>query len=318
MGSVEIRDPQRHLGTAGRRAVFGGEQGEMHELAVRPRCRRVASARPRVVALVITDVEVEPEPVAVERHGTVEIRRREHHGDQAVGTVGHAHILAHRRGAGPNPTPRCHDDAVTWDYLRSTYDAVAAKYEDRFVDELSDKPRDRELLQAFAQSVGDPVAEIGCGPGQVGAFVVNRGRRVIGVDLSPQMTRLASGRLDAALVADMRSLPFATDALGGLLAFYSVIHMRRPSLEPVLREFQRVLRPGGHVLLSAHEGEGVAELDEFLQEPVRFAATLFGLDELVQASRAAGLEVTTAEKRAPYASESTVRLFIGATKPGVV
>jgi SAM-dependent methyltransferase len=206
---------------------------------------------------------------------------------------------------------------VTWDYLRSTYDALAAKYEDRFVDELRDKPRDRVLLEAFARSAADPVAEIGCGPGQVGAFVVNRGRRVIGVDLSPRMATLASGRLDAALVADMRSLPLATDALGGLLAFYSVIHMRRPALEPVLREFQRVLRPGGHVLFSAHEGEGEVELDEFLQEPVPFAATLFGLDELVQASRAAGLEVTTAEKRGPYASETTVRLFIAATKPEV-
>jgi SAM-dependent methyltransferase len=206
---------------------------------------------------------------------------------------------------------------VTWDYLRSSYDALAAKYEERFLDELRDKPRDRELLGAFARSVRDPVAEIGCGPGQVGAFVAQWGRRVIGVDLSPHMATLANDRLDAALVADMRSLPFATDALGGLLAFYSVIHMRRATLEPVLREFQRVLRPGGHVLFSAHEGEGEVELDEFLQQPVRFAATLFGLDELVQATRAAGFEVTIAEKRAPYVAESTVRLFIEATKPGV-
>jgi SAM-dependent methyltransferase len=205
---------------------------------------------------------------------------------------------------------------VTWDYLRSTYDAVAAKYEERFLDELRDKPRDCELLGTFARSVRDPVAEIGCGPGQVGAFVARQGRRVIGVDLSPQMAKRADSRLDAALVADMRSLPFATDGLGGLLAFYSVIHVRRSTLEPVLREFQRVLRPGGHVLFSAHEGEGEVELDEFVQKPVRFAATLFGLDELVQASRAAGLEVTNAEKRAPYAAESTVRLFIEATKPG--
>jgi SAM-dependent methyltransferase len=205
---------------------------------------------------------------------------------------------------------------VTWDYLRSSYDAIAGKYEERFLDELRDKPRDRELLGAFARAARDPVAEIGCGPGQVGAFVARQGRRVIGVDLSPQMATLANGRLHAALVADMRSLPFATDGLGGLLAFYSVIHLRRATLEPVLREFQRVLRPGGRVLFSAHEGEGEVELDEFLNEPVRFAATLFGLDELVRASRAAGLEVMTAEKRAPYASESTVRLFIEAAKPG--
>ena len=77
-----------------------------------------------------------------------------------------------------------------------------------------------------------------------------------------------------------------------------------------------MLRPGGRGLLSAHEGTGVVELDEFLQEPVPFAATLFGLDELVGATHAAGLEVTVAERRQPYATEGkTVRLYVEARKP---
>ena len=205
---------------------------------------------------------------------------------------------------------------MSWDHLRSSYDAVAAKYEARFLDELRDKPRDRELLGAFAKTVEDPVAEIGCGPGQVGAFVAQWGRRVIGVDLSALMARQAKGRLDAALVADMRALPLATGGVGGLLAFYSVIHVRRSELEAVVREFQRVLRPGGRVLFSAHEGTDEIEVHEFLAEPVPFAATLFELDELVGAVEAAGLDVVTAERRAPYANEGdTVRLFVEAKKP---
>jgi SAM-dependent methyltransferase len=205
---------------------------------------------------------------------------------------------------------------VDWDYLRSSYDTTASKYEARFLDELRGKPRDRELLAAFAKSVRDPVAEIGCGPGQIGAFVRHWGRRVVGVDLSPEMAKLAKARLDGALAADMRSLPLATDCLGGLLAFYSLIHVRRAELEPVLREFRRVLRPGGRVLFSVHEGKDEVELDEFLEEPVPFAATLFELDELVGASEAAGLEVTLAERRPPYANEGkTVRLYVEAMKP---
>jgi SAM-dependent methyltransferase len=208
------------------------------------------------------------------------------------------------------------DGPAAWDYLRSTYDTVAAKYEARFVDELRDKPRDRELLEAFARSVGDPVAEVGCGPGQIGAFVREQGRRVIGLDLSPEMTRLARARLDATLVADMRALPLATNSVGGLLSFYAVIHLQRAELGIALAEFQRVLRPSGRVLLSAHEGTDVVERDEFVGEPVPFAATFFQLDELVQASRDAGLEVTQAERRAPYATEGeTVRLHVEAQKP---
>ena len=206
---------------------------------------------------------------------------------------------------------------MAWDFLRSSYDTTAAKYEERFLDELRDKPRDRELLTAFAKSVGDPVAEIGCGPGQIGAFVRQWGRGVVGLDLSPEMVKLASARLDGALVADMRSLPLGTDCLGGLLAFYSVIHLRRAELGGVLREFHRVLRPGSPVLLSAHEGTDEVERDEFLGERVPFAATLFELDELTGACRSTGLEVTLAERRPPYENESTTtRLYVEARKPG--
>ena len=205
---------------------------------------------------------------------------------------------------------------MAWDELRASYDTVARPYELRFLDELDTKPRDRALLEAFAGSSTDPVVEIGCGPGHIGAFVRQHGRRVVGLDLSPEMVRLARGRLDAALVADMRALPIADAALGGLVAFYSLIHVRRAELHLVLGEFARVLRPGGRVLFSAHEGVGEIELEEFIGEPVRVCATFFALDELADATRSAGLDVALAERRASYASESgTVRLYVDATKP---
>jgi SAM-dependent methyltransferase len=206
---------------------------------------------------------------------------------------------------------------VAWEQLRSSYDAVARKYEARFLDELNDKPRDRELLTAFADSVRDPVVEVGSGPGQIGAFVRQHGRRVFGLDRSAQMARLAKHRLNGALVADMRSLPLASERLGGLVAFYSLIHLQRHELATALREFHRVLQPGGRVLFSAHEGQGELEHDEFLDEPVPIVATLFELDELVDATEAAGLRVTLAERRIPYPSESTARLYVEATQPGV-
>ena len=111
-----------------------------------------------------------------------------------------------------------------------SYDALAVDYEARFRDELAGKPRDRELLEELAAAVGDPVLEIGCGPGQVGAYVHARGRRVVGVDLSREMVALARGRLGDALVADMRELPIAPESAGGVVAFYSVIHLPRADL----------------------------------------------------------------------------------------
>jgi SAM-dependent methyltransferase len=150
--------------------------------------------------------------------------------------------------------------AVTWDFLRSSYDVVADSYDATFDDELAGKPRDRELLLGFAASTQDPIADVGCGPGHIGRSLRDAGRHVIGLDLSSEMTKRAHGRLTVALVADMRSLPIAAAGLGGIVAFYSLIHLPRSDVVPLLREFHRALRPGGRVRFSAHEGEGVLQV----------------------------------------------------------
>jgi ubiquinone/menaquinone biosynthesis C-methylase UbiE len=131
------------------------------------------------------------------------------------------------------------------------------------------------------------------------------------------MARRAQRRLDAALSADMRALPLARASIGGLLAFYSLIHVPRAELGPVLAEFRRVLRGGGRVLVSAHEGQGELHRDTFLDAAAPFTATFFELDELVGASQDVGLDVTAALRRDPYPSEGdTVRLYVEAVNPG--
>lgn len=204
---------------------------------------------------------------------------------------------------------------MNWDSLPSSYDRVAGAYERAFLDELESKPFDRELLTGFCQTVDGPIADIGCGPGQVGAFLKDAGRQVVGADLSPAMVASAARRLDAAVVADMRALPFADTGLGGVVAFYALIHLRRDEVVGALVEIRRVLQPGGKVLLSAHEGSGTIEQDEFLGEPVPFVATLFALDELEEAVHRAGLRIRRAQRRVPYPTEHpTVRLYIEATR----
>jgi SAM-dependent methyltransferase len=202
---------------------------------------------------------------------------------------------------------------MEWEHLASSYDVVARAYEDTFLDELDAKPRDRELLIDFTGRVAGPVLDVGCGPGHVGAFVAHLGPRTIGVDRSPAMAAAAASRVAAAVVADMRQLPFASTSVGGIVAFYSVIHVRRGELPAVLAEFARVLRPGGHVLYSAHEGEGDYHADRFLDHDVPFDATMFTLAELVDAAVQAGLSVEVAEQRAPYPTEGpTTRLYVEA------
>jgi SAM-dependent methyltransferase len=204
------------------------------------------------------------------------------------------------------------------DELSSSYDAVAEAYAERFYDELSSKPFDRDLLDAFAAAEpGATALDVGCGPGHIGRYLSGRGMDIVGVDLSPAMIEIAR-RLNPAMgfdVADMRSLPLGDGAAGAIVAFYSLIHIPRDEVPSVLREFRRVLMPSGRLLLAVHGGSGNTESDEFLGIKAHFEATLFDKEELIALVEGAGFELTSATVRAPYEFESqTPRLYVAATR----
>ncbi|MEV6978329.1 class I SAM-dependent methyltransferase [Kitasatospora sp. NPDC093806] len=139
---------------------------------------------------------------------------------------------------------------------RDAYDAVAPLYAQLFTDTLRDRPLERALLAAFAESVraggGGEVADLGCGPGHITAHLRRSGLRAFGVDASPAMIGLAREanpelRFE---VGSMAALDIADGTLGGVLSRYSIIHLPPPDLPAVVAEFARVLAPGGHLLIS--------------------------------------------------------------------
>ena len=202
--------------------------------------------------------------------------------------------------------------------LRLSYDAVAEVYARQFADELARKPFDRALLDQLVPAFpSSSVLEIGCGPGHVGRYLSDRGLEVVGVDLSPAMIDVAR-RLNPGMrfeAADMRELPFADRSQGGVVAFYSLLHIPRDEVAAVLSELARVLLRSGRVLVAVHGGSGTISQQEFLGQRVPFEATLFEKDELVGPMEAAGFEVVSATMREPYEFESqTPRMYVSAIR----
>jgi SAM-dependent methyltransferase len=206
------------------------------------------------------------------------------------------------------------------DQLRSSYDTVAESYAQKFFEELTRKPFDRDLLDVFAKRVPPgTVLDIGCGPGQIGRYLHDRGLEVIGLDLSPAMIDVAR-RLNPGMrfeVADMRRLPSVDGSVAGIAAFYSVIHIAREGVPAVLGEFHRVLGRGGRLLLAVHGGSGAVARNEFLGHSVPFEATLFEKEELVALVKSAGFGGVEATARPAYEFENqTPRLYIEAARIG--
>ncbi|MFI6324743.1 class I SAM-dependent DNA methyltransferase [Nonomuraea sp. NPDC050556] len=147
------------------------------------------------------------------------------------------------------------------DFLRTTraaYDTIAADYAACFQEELAGKPVERALLRAFAELVGDGrVVEVGCGPGNTTAYLNDLGADAFGVDLSPRMVEVARAAHPGLRfeVGSMTALDVEDGALGGVVAWYSIIHIPDERLPEVFAEFRRVLRPGGHVLLCFQTGD---------------------------------------------------------------
>ena len=113
--------------------------------------------------------------------------------------------------------------------VRRSYDTVAEEYAAGFRDELAGKPLDRALLACLAEQAeqGTAIADLGCGPGHVAAWLAGRDVAVVGIDLSPRM--IAAGRRDYPKVefreGDFLALPAADGEFGAAIAFYSVIHL---------------------------------------------------------------------------------------------
>ena len=160
------------------------------------------------------------------------------------------------------------------DFLRATresYNAVAVTYAGLVRDELAARPLDRALLSAFAELVtGVPsaaagvVADIGCGPGRISAFLTGLGATTIGIDLSPAMIALATQTYPELSFAEgsMLALELPAHSVAGVVAWYSVIHVPDALLPAAFAEFRRVLVPGGYVLLGFQAGDEVTHRTE--------------------------------------------------------
>jgi ubiquinone/menaquinone biosynthesis C-methylase UbiE len=170
--------------------------------------------------------------------------------------------------------------------VRAAYDAVAEDYAEAFADDLLRLPLDRQVLDTVVQRIaaGESVLDLGCGPGQVGQYLAERGLVVVGMDLAPQMLQVARRRIRNGRMAcgDMRSMPFRSGAFSGVVAYYSVHNLPRPAIRTAFAEIHRILKPCGSFVVATHLGEGEVYSNEFLGHDIEtVGGILYHDDELL-------------------------------------
>jgi SAM-dependent methyltransferase len=189
--------------------------------------------------------------------------------------------------------------------VATSYDRVADEYARRIHSELAHKPFDRELLDQFAARVKGrgPVGDLGCGPGMIAAYLATQGvSSVFGIDASPRMIARATELYPGVSfrTGDFRRLDAPDDSWAGIAAFYSLIHTPRDEVRAILREFHRVLMPGGLLLLAFHVGNEVRHASEWWGAEVDIDFVFFEMSEMLTYVWSAGFDSELDVTREPY------------------
>jgi ubiquinone/menaquinone biosynthesis C-methylase UbiE len=108
-----------------------------------------------------------------------------------------------------------------------------------------------EILDGLPRGVALDAA---CGTGRHSAYLARLGHTVIGVDNSPQMLERAREKVPGGEFheADLHDLPLPDDHVDLVVCALALVHV--PDLKPVIAEFVRVLRSGGHLVVSDQRG----------------------------------------------------------------
>ena len=142
-----------------------------------------------------------------------------------------------------------YDPDVVIQVERETWNRAAATYIDSSA-ELT-KHALPILIEACRLTRGSRAIDIACGPGHVTNMMAQTGASVVGVDLAPEMIKLARQRYPTLTFqeAHVEHLPFTEDTFDAALINFAIHHFARP--EMACAEIRRVLKPGGRFVFAA-------------------------------------------------------------------
>ncbi len=198
---------------------------------------------------------------------------------------------------------------------RQAYNLAAQRYHELFHDEMNQKEYDRHLLDRFAQSFTKDslVCDAGCGPsGHIGRYLFDQGIPVLGVDIADRCVELARENNPQMRFerCDMGALPFAEETFDGMIAYYSIIDTPKSQVDRFFREFQRVLKPGGRLLVAVKAGATEGYLKELLGIKTEIYFALFTQEEIKRYYEDCGFRLEFLEQRNPYDFEiNAERIF---------
>jgi ubiquinone/menaquinone biosynthesis C-methylase UbiE len=203
-------------------------------------------------------------------------------------------------------TSNTFDDDGRLEKERSFWKAAAEGYDEWIANDFQDQ---YEVNWSILTKYVEPtlrVLDVGCGPGDLSIRISRHCHEVQGVDVTPEMIRIAEEKaaFDPANVnfqqADACDLPFENYTFDTVMSVNALQAMVRP--EMALMEMSRVLKPGGELLLITYcyGDSSLSDSESFIDWTIKYGAQAvwqsFKLTQLVDLLQTNGFEVVEADK----------------------
>ena len=171
---------------------------------------------------------------------------------------------------------------MSHDYLASTI-AAYNQATDVYItsnEKLSFTP-EIEAFSSFLKK-GDHVLDVGCAGGHIAEALQAQGLKVTGIDVAPIFIEKAQALVPKAefMLMDIRHLTFETHSFEGIWAKAILLHLTLEDIGFALKEFKRILKPGGVAFICMKKGQGsqLAEGSLGAKNPLHY--TFVDMDQL--------------------------------------
>lgn len=134
------------------------------------------------------------------------------------------------------------------------WNLVSANYAEELMPLFSEYAED--ALERGALTAESSIVDVATGPGTLAILAAPRVKRVVGIDFSESMLRIARRRAEAAAAdnvefhhADGQALPLESETIDAAFSLFGLMFF--PDRGAGFREMARVLRPGGRAVVSS-------------------------------------------------------------------
>jgi len=134
---------------------------------------------------------------------------------------------------------------------------VEEYYSERFNEPIG-RIRDKVEKKIVLDNAFGRVLDGGCGPGRFALILADKERDVVGIDSSWEMLSYAFQNSDNNkktnfIRGNLEYLPLKDNSFDSVVSIRVLFHI--PDYEKILREFLRVLKPGGRIIVQMYSGD---------------------------------------------------------------